>query len=1680
VLLGNGDGTFTTVPSSPATDATPVSIVASDFNGDGIPDLAVANMAGENSPGTVTVLLGNGDGTFTPVSASSSTGEGPAAMVAGDFNGDGIPDLAVVNTTSGSVTILLGNGDGTFTATAVSPTTGSGPRRIVAADFNGDGILDLAVTNSLSNTVTVLLGNGDGTFAATAVSPPAGTTPTEIAAADFNGDGIPDLAIVDTASSTLQVLQGDGHGGFTAVPNSTVSAGLDPSSMTVGDFNGDGIADLALANGPTTGPSFAIVLKGTGTGTFSLVQPPSTSGHPMFIVAADFTGAGHSGLAVANQASNTITILEPEWDATESQVSYYIPPTGSGNHAVEASYSGDSNYSSSVSAPVTLTSPGTPTTLILTASTTSISYGQPVTLTATLSPYTSGNNTSNGETVTFYNAQTGMLPIGTATLSAGVATLIVSTLPTGDYNNVYATYGGDQYRANSGSNELQIIVGGTGLTLTVSPNSTTAGQPVTMTAKLSPYTSGTHSTNGEIVLFYVGVSNGPQFTFQGTLSGGVATVTTSVIPAGYYTGSTGSTSPTVISASYPGDAYLAPSNATLTGFDFLTVSPAKPALALSVNPVNSVLGQAVALTATLSADFALTANGETVTFLSNNRIIGTGAIASGVATLSTSSLPAGVNDLTATYPGDPNNSPAFSNITLESVTTSGQSTPSMTLAVTGSGGAVTSVASSTPVTLTAAVTAAGAPVAPGTVIFCDVASGGTCSGLGLLGAAQLTSGGTAAITLRLGIGSHLLAAIFSGNSANSPIFSSASPLTVKGLYSSISSFTATSQTNGGYLIQEVVQGTAPGSAPYPSGTVQFIDQSFENVVLGTGTLTPSFYSQGSFFSAGKTPATGSKPFSIAAQDFNHDGIPDLAVANSGDGTISILLGIGDGTYQAQTTYKTGSGAYSVAVGDFNGDGNPDLAVANFSSNTVSILLGNGDGTFQTQKTYATGSAPNSVAVGDFNGDGNLDLAIANSIDGTVSILLGKGDGTFLAQQTYATGNGPASVAVGDFNSDGIADLAVANNGDDTVSILLGVGDGSFSTEVPYQAGSQPISVTTGDFNADGNLDVAVANLSGGVSEFLGNGDGTFQSQLTLAAGSGPYDVVSGNFSGKGYVDLAVANSVSNTLTLFLNDGKGNFTTRNPGAAGAGPISLAAADLNGDGMTDLAVLNNSGDTVTALLNRSGPQSAAYAYIQVPGTNPYVPGTNQVVGQYSGDAIYGAENTHPVTLTSSRIATSMTIGSSANTSNYGSPLTLTATLTAQTNQYFNTNGDAVTFLSGTTVLGTATLAAGVATITTTALPVGIDAVQATFAGNSNFIPASSGVLSVTVRPAALIVTGSNVSRPYGSPNPALTGTVSGAVNGNTFTITGTTTANPASPLGAYTVVPSVTGSHLSDYTVTKVNGTLTVTRATPTNVLTSSANPAFVSNPVTFTATLSAVGVTPTGDVSFYDGTTLLGTGTLNSGIATYSTSSLGAGSHSITAVYPGASELTAVTSSALTEKIESFALSAQSGSSSVTASPGGQAVYTFAVAPPSGTTFPDAIAFSVAGLPSGATATFSPATVAAGSGATNVTLTVTLPSQTALQAPHKPLNRDPWTVALGLILLPLIGRLRGKGKGLRAMVWFPILCLAGASIALGLNACGGGSGGGGGTTTTPPQTYTLTISAISGKLSNTATVTLIVE
>jgi hypothetical protein len=293
---------------------------------------------------------------------------------------------------------------------------------------------------------------------------------------------------------------------------------------------------------------------------------------------------------------------------------------------------------------------------------------------------------------------------------------------------------------------------------------------------------------------------------------------------------------------------------------------------------------------------------------------------------------------------------------------------------------------------------------------------------------------------------------------------------------------------------------------------------------------------------------------LAAGDLNGDGIPDIATvdqrtATTSVGRVFVLLGNGDGSFQAPHHYDVGDpGNYAaaVAMGDFNRDGKTDLATADDNEGTVSVLLGNGDGTFQAPQHY-TGEAGESLVVSDLNGDGNPDLITTSrnptTLTGQVAVLVGNGDGTFHSPQVYPVGGAPFSLEVGDFNGDGKPDAVAANESDGTLSVLLGNGDGSFQPQQTYAVGTSPVSVAVGDFNGDGKPDLAAANTNGvmgGVADtsvLLGNGDGTFQVRQIYAGSigvSGPQTVAAEDFNADGRSDLAVANVDTNTVSVYVS------------------------------------------------------------------------------------------------------------------------------------------------------------------------------------------------------------------------------------------------------------------------------------------------------------------------------------------------------------------------------------------------------------------------------------------------------------------------------------------------------------------------------------------------------------------
>ena len=337
-------------------------------------------------------------------------------------------------------------------------------------------------------------------------------------------------------------------------------------------------------------------------------------------------------------------------------------------------------------------------------------------------------------------------------------------------------------------------------------------------------------------------------------------------------------------------------------------------------------------------------------------------------------------------------------------------------------------------------------------------------------------------------------------------------------------------------------------------------------------------------------AVGASPFSVAIGDLNGDGKPDLAAANSSSNTVSILLGIGAGSFGAAIDFAAGLGPVSVAIGDLNGDGKPDLAVVNQNSSDVSIFLGTGTGSFGAVTSFAVGqeffqASPFSVAIGDLNGDGKPDLAVTLQNSNKVSILLGTGTGSFGAPTNFAVGTQPLILAISDLNGDGNPDLAVANQSSNTVSILLGTGTGSFNSATNFPAGLGPFSVAIGDLNGDGKRDLAVTNRfsNNKVSILVGTGTGSFGGPTSFTVGTSPFGVAIGDLDTDGKPDLAVANAASNNVSILLGTATGSFGAAANFAVGTVPASVAIGDLNGDGKLDLAVANIGSNNVSILLN-----------------------------------------------------------------------------------------------------------------------------------------------------------------------------------------------------------------------------------------------------------------------------------------------------------------------------------------------------------------------------------------------------------------------------------------------------------------------------------------------------------------
>lgn len=374
---------------------------------------------------------------------------------------------------------------------------------------------------------------------------------------------------------------------------------------------------------------------------------------------------------------------------------------------------------------------------------------------------------------------------------------------------------------------------------------------------------------------------------------------------------------------------------------------------------------------------------------------------------------------------------------------------------------------------------------------------------------------------------------------------------------------------------------------------------------------------------------GSQPAALASADFNGDRIPDVAVANAGDGTVSVLLAIGEGRFSPAVNSSVGGEPRAIlalgnvlvigdaaadrvvvatvagdgrvtvngdvavgrrpmalAAGDVNRDGRVDVVVANRGDDTVMVLHGNGPTTFTRAARLSTGAGPAAVAVGDLDRDGDLDLVVAHADANTAGVWGGDGRGGFGLSSTLSTGVTPSSVAIIDdivlrAVGEPHPDLFVSNAGSNDVSIFGGRGNLGFILSNRVLAGRLPVAMVVGQFDndAESNADIAVASSAGSaIGSLRGQGNGSFVAANEYTANRSPAAITGGDFDSDGVADVVVANQLSNDVSFLKGNGRAAFNARGDSLAspaGSSPRRLASGDFDFDGRRDLAVVSSTG-------------------------------------------------------------------------------------------------------------------------------------------------------------------------------------------------------------------------------------------------------------------------------------------------------------------------------------------------------------------------------------------------------------------------------------------------------------------------------------------------------------------------
>ncbi|MFC5200271.1 beta strand repeat-containing protein [Streptomyces kaempferi] len=1450
-------------------------------------------------------------------------------------NGDNT--VSIIDTTTNTVTTTIPVGSAPTNVT-ISPNG-----LFAYITNNGDNTVSIidTTTNTVTFTLPVGMGpfgialtpdgthayvtnNSDNTVSVTETIPfPTTTTLTSTPDPSVFGQTKTLTATVtsDAGTPTGTVTFFDGA---TPIGTTTLTAGtatLTTTTLTVGShpltavYSGDG--DF---NGSTSPVDTQTVNAANTTTTLTSAPDPSVFGEGKVLTATVTAVAPGAGTPTGTVSFFDSATLIGTSTLTAGTATLTTTTLTVGSHPLTAVYSGDGDFNGSTSPVDTQTVNAADTTTTLTSAPDPSSFGQAKILTATVTVVPPGVGTPTG-TVSFFDGAT---LIGTGTLAAGVATLTTSTLSVGSHP-LTAVYGGDgDFSGSTSPVDTQTVnAADTTTTLASAPDPSSFGEGKVLTATVTAVAPGMGSPSGTVSFF-----DGATLIGTGTLAGGVATLTTSTLSVGSH----------ALTAVYGGDGDF---NGSTSPVDTQTVTAADTTTTLTSAPDPSSFGEGKVLTATVTAvaPGAGTPTG-TVSFFDGAALIGTSTLAAGVATLTTSTLSVGSHPLTAVYSGDGDFNGSTSPVDTQ-VVTAADTTTTLTSAPDPS-----SFGQAKILTATVSVVPPGVGSPTGTVSFFDGAT--------LIGTGTLAGGVATLTTSTLSVGSHALTAVYGGsgdfNGSTSPV--DTQTVSAADTTTTLTSAPDPSVFGEGKVLTATVAAVAPG-AGVPSGTVSFFDGA---TLLGTGTLAGGVATlTTSTFSVGSHPLTavygGSGDFNgstspvdtqtVSAADTTTTltSAPDPSVFGEGkvltatvaavapgagvpSGTVSFFDGatlLGTGTLAGgvatltTSTLSVGSHALTAVYGgsgDFNGSTSPVDAQTVSAADTTTTLTSAPDPSVFGEAKILTATVT-VVAPGAGTPTGTVSFFDGATLLGTGTLTGGVAT---LTTSSLSVGSHALTAVYGgspDFNVSTSPVDSQSVNAADTTTALTSVPDPSAfgeakvltATVTPVAPGGGTPTGAVSFF--EGATLLGTATLVGGVAALTTSAFTVGSHSLTAVYGG------SGNHN--------ASTSPVDPQTVTAADSSTVLTSApDPSVFGQGKVLTATVTVvaPGAGVPSGTVSFFDGATLLGTGTLSGGVATfASATLSV--------GSHALTAVYGGSVDFNG-STSPVDMQTVNVAATTTVLTSApDPSVFGQGKVLTATV-AVVSPGAGVPSGTVSFFDGATLLGTGTLSGGVATFTTAMLNAGSHGLTAVYGGSGTHNGSTSPVDVQTVNKAN---TTTSVSS---SPNPSVfgqpvvltaivaavapgggtpTGTVTffiGGIPQTPATLTGgvATFTTSTQSVGAHSVRATYNGS--SNYnTSTSSTISQTVTKANTSTALSSAPNPSLSGQPVTLTATVTPVapgGGTPTGAVSFFDGATLLGTGGLSAGVATFTTSTLSVGSHSLTAVYSGSGSHNASTSPVVTQTV----------------------------------------------------------------------------------------------------------------------------------------------------------------------------------